>query len=222
MDFKDVSNQLTDLPLTFQPLGPIFAGLIESLSAALARSTRAIDQISPNMINMPTARWGWLDAIGKLYGLPRLLNEIDVNYRKRLIGTLTATRGTPNSIVNFLKFALNINSTISENFSVVSYQLNFNTPVSSAQLQQVAIAIGWVRPAGVPFLPIFNISGGLYINTLNYLGNKFVTGSYLSRPGSTINVVLAANTDNPEPILPTNYIVDPYITGVAQINLATL
>ena len=219
MDFQDVQNQLTDLPQTFQPLGPIFAGLIESLTAALARGTRAVDQVPQNMINLPTARWGWLDAIGKLYGLVRNANETDPAYRTRILGTLSATRGTPNSIVNFLKFALNITSTISENPILVSYQLNFNTPLSQTQLQQVAIAIGWVRPAGVPFLPIFSITGGLYINTLNYLGGKLVTGSYLSRPGATVNVVLADATDNPAPLLPTNYIVDPYITGVATTNL---
>ena len=217
MNFTDVQNQLDDLPLTFKRFGPIFAGLILSLTAAIARNTIPIDQLPPNL-NLQTAKWGWLNAIGKLYGIQRNQYETDPQYRTRLFGTLTATHGTPDSIVNFIKLALNINSSITENFDLASYQINFTSPPSIQTLQQVAIAINWVRPAGIPFLPFFQIKGGLYLNTLNYLGVRQVTGSYLSRTSVSININLAPNTDNPKPLLPTTYLTDPYITGLANVN----
>ena len=147
MNFTDVQNQLDDLPLTFKRFGPIFAGLILSLTAAIARNTIPIDQLPPNL-NLQTAKWGWLNAIGKLYGIQRTQYETDPQYRTRLFGTLTATHGTPDSIVNFIKLALNINSSITENFDLASYQINFTSPPSIQTLQQVAIAINWVRPQG--------------------------------------------------------------------------
>ena len=191
--------------------------MILSLTAAIARNTIPIDQLPPNL-NLQTAKWGWLNAIGKLYGIQRNQYETDPQYRTRLFGTLTATHGTPDSIVNFIKLALNINSSITENFDLASYQINFTSPPSIQTLQQVAIAINWVRPAGIPFLPFFQIKGGLYLNTLNYLGVRQVTGSYLSRPSVSININLAPNTDNPKPLLPTTYLTDPYITGLANVN----
>jgi hypothetical protein len=217
MNFNDVENQLEDLPGTFKRFGPIFAGLIQSLSAALARSTRAIDQLSP-MLYPNTAKWGWLDAIGKLYGIPRNQFETDPQYRTRLLGTLTATHGTPSSIVNFIHLALNLNSSITENFDLVSYQINFTNPPNQQTLQKVAVTINWVRPAGVPFLPLFEVRGGLFLNTLNYYGVRKVTGSYLGRPSATVDITLAANTNNPKPLLPTTYLSDPYITGTALVN----
>lgn len=220
MDYTEVNSQLEDLPSTFQRFGPIFAGLISSLSAALTRSTTSIDALTPANISLPTAKWGWLDAIGKLYGIQRNQFETDPQYRTRLLGTLTATRGTPQSIVNFIKLALNLNATITEDFNTVSYQINFTNPQSQQTLQQIAIAINWVRPAGVPFLPLYQLRGGLYLNTLNYFGTKSVTGAYFARPAISINITLAANTNNPTPLLPTQYLSDPYITGTALVNFA--
>lgn len=217
MQYSDVQNQIEDLPATFQRFGPIFAGLISSISAAMARTTMPMDQLAAN-VSLPTAHWGWLDAIGKLYGLPRNPYETDPAYRTRILGTLTATHGTPDSIVNFIQFALNISTSITENFTLASYQINFANPPTPQTLQQVAIAINWVRPAGIPFLPLYQIRGGLYLNTLNYLGIKKVTGSYLAKPSISISVTLAPNTNNPVPLLPTNYLSDPYVTGIANVS----
>lgn len=216
MNFQDVQDQITDLPSSFARFGPIFAGLILSLTAMMARSTRAIDQLAPQL-NINTAKWGWLDAIGKLYGIPRNQYETDPQYKTRLVGTLSAAHGTPTAITKFINLALNLNTTITENFDLVSYQINFANPPSIQTLTQVAISINWVRPAGVPFLPFFQVRGGLYLRTLNYFGVKRVTGSYLARPQASIEINLAANTDNPKPLLPTTYLSDPYVTGTALV-----
>jgi len=217
MNFDDVKGQLTDLPEgAFQRFGPIFASLINSISAAISRETRAIDQLS-NMINLPTARWGWLSAIGLLYGIQRNQYENDNQFRIRLLGTLTATTGTPTSIVKFIKLALNINSSISENFSLYSYQINYTNVPSQAVIQQVAINIVRVRPAGIPFESSV-LKGGLYLNTLNYFNVKRVTGAYLTNPSTNITLTLAPNTNNQFALLPTSLITDPYITGVANVS----
>ena len=217
MDFLDVQTQITDLPSTFKRFGFIFAGLIQSFSAALARGTTSMDQL-PNNINMNFAKWGWLDAIGKLYGILRNPNENNNQFRDRLLGTLTATRGTPQSIVNFLQVALNLNTSITENFDLVSYQLNFSKAINTQTLQKVAVALQWVRPVGVPFLPFFQLKGGLYLSTLNYFRVQKVTGSYLGKPSVSILVNLAANTNSPEALLPTTYLADPWITGTAVVS----
>lgn len=218
MNYTQVNAQLLNLPDTFQRFGPVFAGLMSAITAALTRSTYSIDQIAAN-ININTARFGWLDAIGELFGILRNPYESDTKYRARLIGTLSATRGTPTSIVNFLKLALNLTATVTENFSTTSYQVNFLQPQTLITLQQVVQALVWVRPAGVPFLPLYQLSGGLFLNTCNYLGVKQVTGSYLSNPNVAVNIVIAANTNNPAPLLPTVYLSDPYITGTASVSL---
>lgn len=215
MNYSDVQSQILDLPDAFQRLGPQFAALVSAFTASMSRSTRAIDQIA-GQINIQTARWGWLDSIGKLYGILRNQFETDPQYRVRLLGTLSTTTGTPTSIVNFLKLSLNLNTSVTENFSLVSYQINFFTPPSSQMLQNVAINLVRVRPAGIPFLPFFTLTGGLFLDTLNYLGGKLVTGSYLSKPSVSVNLTLAENTNNPQPLLPVVYLQDPYIRGIAQ------
>ena len=217
MQFSDVQQQIGSLPDTFIPMGSIFAGLIESLSALVARSTTAIDQLS-SQIDVPTAKFGWLTAIGLLFGIQRNQYESDDQFRTRLVGTLTATRGTPQSIVNFLQLALNLNVTVSEDFINPSYQINFLTPVTTQTIQKVVIAINWVRPAGVPFLPLFITRGGLYLDTCNYFGVKRVTGSYLANPSTLVTVNIGANTNSPINQLPTNYISDQWITGVASVS----
>jgi hypothetical protein len=189
MNYTAVQNQLLDLPqLTFQRFGPIYAGLVSAMSAALARSTNCIDQVAAN-INPNLARWGYLDAIGALYGIPRYQYETDPAYRTRLIGTLSAPHGTPLAISSFIKLALGLNTTVTEDFATTSYQINFQTP----------------QPQSV-------------LDTLNYFGVKKVTGSYLSNPNTVVNVNIGANTNSPASTLPTVYLSDPYITGQAQVN----
>ena len=218
MNFDDVQNQLDDIPSSFKRFGYIFAGLISSLTAILARNTQALDQLA-TMIDINSARWGWLDSIGQLYSIPRNQYETDPQYRTRLIGTLNAHTGTPQAIVSFIKLALNLDTTIIENFNVVDYQINFTNPPSQGTLQNVALSIVRVRPAGVPFLPLYQVTGGIYLNTCNYLNTRFITGSYFSQPHSSISIFLAQNTNNPPALLPTQLLTDPYITGLAQVNL---
>lgn len=166
--------------------------------------------------NTGTARWGWLDSFAKLYGLHRNLAEIDSQLRTRLFGTLTAPHGSATSISSFVQLALGLQVFVTENFVTPSYQLNFLIPPTTQTLQNVVDAIAWVRPAGVPFLPLFTIHGGLFLTSDNYFGGTKVSGSYLARSQVAVQINIAPNTNNPKNYLPTTYLTDPYITGAAN------
>jgi hypothetical protein len=212
MNYNDVLNQLNDLPITFQHGGIIYPSIIAAIASALARNTTSADAVIGN-INLPTAQWGWLNSIGELYGIIRTQYEIDPTYRNRIQQTLVAPHGTPEAIQDFIKLITGITTVVTENFTNCSYQINFLAPVSVNTIQQVVIAINWVRPAGVPFLPIYRVSGGLFLNTCNFLGVKRVTGSYLAQPTVIANVSIGPSTDNLVSQLPTLYLTDQYITG---------
>jgi hypothetical protein len=212
MTYNDILNQLDDLPEPFRHNGSIYPSIIASIAAALARNTNSADAVISD-ININTAQWGWLNTIGELYGIIRTQYETDPIYRRRIEQTLIAPHGTPEAIQDFIKLILGITTVVTENFTNCSYQINFLSPVSVATIQQVVIAINWVRPAGVPFLPLFRSSGGLFLSTCNFLGIKRVTGSYLANPTIAINVSIGPSTDNLVSQLPTLYLTDPYITG---------
>lgn len=220
MNFQQTYQILSDLPQPFTRFGSIFNAILLGFTIACARNNISIDAINQN-IYTNNARWGWLDAFGQMYGVLRNQYETDPQYRTRLIGTLTAPHGTPLSISQFIKLALRISTYITENFSTPSFTVNFNTPVNSNTLQNIANTILWVRPAGVPFLPLFSSSGGLFLFTLNYLNGTKVTGSYLSNPHISGNVTISAGTPNPICTLPTTYFTDPFINPTLATNSTT-
>ncbi len=213
MNFQQTEQILTDLPNTFRRYGSLFNAIILGFAIACARNNIAIDSIYQN-IYTNNARWGWLDVFGQLYGILRNQYETDPQYRVRLIGTLTAPHGTPFAISQFLNLALGLNTNITENFVSPSFSINFSSPVTTSTLQNVVNSINWVRPAGIPFQPLYTQTGGLFLETINYLGITKVTGSYLSAPHTTVNVAVSPSTPNPVCILPTTYFTDPFITGV--------
>jgi hypothetical protein len=212
MNFSDVLNQIEDLPDTFKRPGPIFNAIVTSLAAILSRQTSALDQLVVNL-NLQNARWGWLDTFGKFYGINRNGQESDVLYRARILGTLTAPHVTPIAIASFVNLALGLVVTVTENFLNTTYQLNFLSPPSLVTIQQVANAINYVRPAGVPFLPLFMITGGLSLHTCGYFRTQQVTGSYFTAGKTSLNINIAQSTNSPQTKLPTNYLSDPLILG---------
>lgn len=220
MDFQQTEQILSNLPQPFSRFGPIFNAILLGFTIACARNNVAIDSINNN-IYTNNAKWGWLDAFGQLYGILRNQYETDPQYRQRLIGTLTAPHGTPLAISQFIKLALGLNTTVTEDFLSPSYTINFVTPVSTNTLQNVANTILWVRPAGVPFLPLYQQSGGLYLSTMNFLRGTKVSGSYLSQPHTNLNITIPASTPNPICILPTTYFNDPFINTLTPTSVTT-
>lgn len=215
MDWQDTYNIMSDLPDTFQRFGPIYKAILLGFVVSLARNNISIDQFAQNL-TVFNAKWGWLDVYGKLYGILRNQYETDPQYRTRLQGTLSAPHGSPLAISQFIQLALSLKTYITENFTDVNYQINFNTAVNTNTLQQVANAINWVRPAGIPFLPLYQQTGGLFLDTINFFNVLHVSGTYLAQPHINANVTIAANTDNPISLLPSTYLTDPFITGQAS------
>lgn len=236
MDFNDVQSQLSDLPSSFKRFGPIYAGILNSFAAALARNTTSADGTITNLtfaqFSQPpipvgqltntslvvlnaddVAQWGWLDTFGKFFGIPRNVNESDPPYRQRIYGTLTAPHGSPLAIASFIFQILGINATVTEDFTNPSYRISFDQLLTEIQLAAVISTIKWVRPAGMPFLPLFQIRGGLFLRTINYFEVRRVTGSYLVTATVSVSSSIPPYTNNPKALLPTIYLTDPYITG---------
>lgn len=217
MNYQQILSILSDLPGTFQRPGTVYQSILQSFTSACARNTIAIDALI-SQISLPTANWGWLDAVGNLFGIPRNPYEIDPSYRSRIQATLIAPHVTPTAMENFIQAVLGISVIISENFTNATYQLEFSSPVSTQDLQNIVNALIWVRPAGIPFLPIYTVSGGLFLNTVNFFGVKRVSGSYLVQSRTSVDINIAPNTDNPQAMLPTVYLTDPLITGIINPN----
>lgn len=158
--------------------------------------------------NAKLARFGWLDAWGLLFNVPRNNNEADVNYLRRIIYEVNAGAGPPVAIAKWLLNVWNIQATIQESLPTVGYVIDFSTALSAAQILAVLQSLVRIRPAGVPFV-VSSVSLGLYLNTIDFLNGINVTGTYLSEspPGTTAG--LGPATNNTAPSLPGLFLTDP-------------
>lgn len=207
MNFAAVKARLDDLPQTYTRLGSTFQAFDSSQTAALFRYTNASDGVI-NQLNFTQATGPWLDAWGKLFGIPRNVNESDDAYQNRITMTLLAGRCTPNAILIYMQ-SLGIDATITEDFVNTSYHIGFTNPLTVAGFTALAQNLGSVRPAGVPFLPFDVLQGGLYLGTVDFLNAPKVTGAYLDSPLNGFTPKIAASTNNSVPLLPTLFLTDP-------------
>jgi hypothetical protein len=207
MQFQDVKARLDDLPPTFKRLGPGYQAFDLAQTAALARYTGASDGIL-NQLNFVQAVGPWLDAWGKLFGIPRNVNESDDTYQNRIVMTLLAGRCTPNAILIYLK-TLGITATLEEDFVNAAYHIQFTSPLTTAGFASLAQNLTAVRPAGVPFLPFQVLQGGLYVGTIDFLDAPKVTGAYLDSPLKSFTPTIALSTNNSVSLLPTLFLTDP-------------
>lgn len=207
MQFADVKARLDDLPLTFTRPGPGFQTFDRSQTAALFRYTNASDGVL-NQLDFRQAVGPWLDAWGKLFVIPRNINESDDAYQNRIVMTLLAGRCTPNAILIYLQ-TLGITATLQEDFVHAAFHIQFTTPLTTAGFAALAQNLGNVRPAGVPFLPFEVLQGGLYVGTIDFLDAPKVTGAYLDSPLKSFTPTIATSTNNSVPLLPTLFLSDP-------------
>lgn len=207
MNFASVKDRLDDLPPTFTRPGPGFQAWDLSQTAALFRYTNASDGVL-QQLDFRKAIGPWLDAWGKLFVIPRNINESDDAYQNRIVMTLLAGRQTPNAILIYLK-SLGITATIQEDFVNAAFHLQFTAPLTSAGFLALAQNLGNVRPAGVPFLPFEVLQGGLYVGTVDFLDAPKVTGAYLDTPLKGFTPTIATSTNNSVPLLPTLFLSDP-------------
>lgn len=208
MDWNGIVARLNDLPATFQRQGPNFNAFQNSLVNGLHKFTNSVDGVV-NQAQASQAVGKWLDVVGRARNIPRYNGEPDATYLSRITYLLTTPGGPPNAIIGLLQILGQSTTTISENFTTCSWSTNINAGSQSASaIAQITGALGYVRPAGVPYQ--LNVShGGLYLNTLNYLGRPRVTGTYLVNATNSIPLNIPSNTNNAINLLPTIYLTDP-------------
>lgn len=208
MNYQDIITQLRLLPNTFTRPGSGFVALLAAQGASLFRFANASDGII-NQLVFPNASGVWLDVWGKLFGIPRNAQESDADYSTRISATLVASGATPVAMVLYLKIALGLTATITEDFEKTEWSLQFSTALTSAQYSQVLENLAYVRPAGVPTVPGSGGFGGTFTGTVNYLKAPRITGAYLEGGGSGLAFNISAFTNNSVPLLPTTFLSDP-------------
>ncbi len=208
MDWSQVQSRLYDLPPTYLRTGNIFSWLQNSYAAGLTFYTQSIDGIA-FQYDFAQAQGNWLNTWGALFNMPRQTTETDTTYRNRMQFTLKLGRTTPVAIQLYAQDALGYENTVTENFSTVSWKLTLTSSITQASDLSLANGLNVVRPAGVPFLPIYIPSGGLYLGSINYLGAPSVTGAYLVESTTAVIPAISASTNPAQSPLPTTYLTDP-------------
>lgn len=208
MDWTAVAARLTDLPRGYVRVGPNYQQFQNSLTAGLVVGTTASDSLI-TQLDFSQSSGHWLDVWGRLFNLPRNSNETDNAYSMRISLLLQSGKGTAPAIEQYTQKGLGYSNTVSEDFTNVSWSLTLTAPLTTAQYTQLATNLVNVRPAGVPFLPIYVPSGGLYLDSINYLDAPSVTGAYIVNPITGVSPNISANTNPAQPTLPTTYLTDP-------------
>ena len=206
MDFAAVIAQLNDLPTAFQRGGPPYTQIVDALAAETTLYTSGVDSIV-SQLTFATALDGWLDVWGLIFDIPRQQNEANSKYQTRISETILAWIGT----VPALQVWLNLfapGGTITENLPGVGYAISLPANLSSSQITTFFTTLARIRPAGVPFT-VNQLAGGLYLGTINFLGEGRMQGAYLATGISTPVYTLKAYTNNAAPQLPDLYFVDP-------------
>lgn len=206
MQFLDVLNQLQDLPATFKRTGPVFSALENSFGLSLSAYTVGSDGIM-SQLNFQNAEFFGLDIWGNIFGVPRNLNEADATYKLRITNTLESWFCTIPGILRYLSEVYSITATIAE--SGASWTLTFSTPSFSPLV--IIDNLNLIRPAGVPF-NVELLSGGLYLDTINYVGSWRVTGSYITSPYSSYAFTIPSTTNNSLALFPSSLISSPLLS----------
>ena len=223
MQWADIAYQLGDLPDTYKRSGPTYEWVMNSLTAALDRYTSSSNSVV-SMSTFANAQGKWLDFWGQLLGgISRLNEQTDAEYMALITQTILEGKGPPVAILDYVKLIYGIKASITENFPNVGWYLKFGSSFPQSEYNQLALTLGNVRPAGVPFTPFYVLGGGLYLGTVNYLGRDRVTGSYIGQPVTTFNFTIPNSTNNVTSSLPTLFLEDPQINpGIPQVPAPTV
>ena len=223
MLWSDIQYQLNDLPDTYKRDGDTFQWVMNSLTAALDRYTNSSNAVV-SMANFANAQGKWLDFWGQLLGgIARLNDQTDADYMALITQTILEGKGPPVAILDYVNLIYGIKANITENFPNVGWYLKFGSSFPQSQYNQLALTLDNVRPAGVPFTPFYVLGGGLYLNTINYLGRDRVTGSYIGQPVTAFNFTIPNSTNNVVSELPTIFLEDPTINpGIPQTPAPTI
>lgn len=222
MQWANIQSQLENLPGTYLRQGTTFEWLQNSYIYGMERFCNAMDGTMAQL-TFNNAQWRWLDTWGILFGVERNNNETDEHYRTRITNTVQAYHGTPNAIVAYMADSLGLNATVAENFNDPAWFFTLQSLIPTSEYNSLATQLATVRPAGIPFNPMYVLSGGIVLNTINYLSSApKVTGAYLGSPTTAFYFSIPSSTNNTRPQLPTTYLSDPTLNpSLAAIAAAT-
>jgi hypothetical protein len=210
LDLQNIQNQLNRLPDTFRKPGQTYKDWTNAVALGLDCYTNATNALTAQG-TITTSRYKWLDLWGKLFSVSRLSIETDAQYLARILNTINFGNVTPVRIETFLKQSWNLLATVQENFPQTGFVLLFNGQIQN--LKQIVQDLNRIRPAGISFTPFYVLNGGLFVNTINFIGNWRVTGDYVSSPLVPYLPGLVALTTNAKNTIPTTFLTDPILTG---------
>jgi len=212
MDWNYVQSILNDLPRGYLRTGETFSWWQNSLTAGLVNYTYALDGLQ-EQYDFNNSSGPWLDTWAQLTANMRLTGESDGILQQRIKILMRQGRSTAAAIYNYVSVGLQYPCEVTENFVGPNYwEIALNQNVTKAVYQQVAQQLDQMRPAGVPFA-MSVISGGLYLDSINYLDAPSVTGAYLTEPHTYVSTGIAATTNQSKPTLPTVYLSDPTLNS---------
>lgn len=210
MDYSQNRAQLSILPPVYINASPDYDYFMNSMAIGLTMYTEAVDALMNNA-SFATAKYSWLNAWGSLFVVPRGSFENSGQYALKIQNLINSGNATPVRIQNYIYDTYKVFVTITENFNSspnYGYTLKFNGSIYD--MQELARDLARIRPAGVPIY--FDVlSGGNYINTINFIGTWRTTGSYLSYPSTLYNPNLPSSTNNAVNTLPTNFLTSTAI-----------
>lgn len=216
MNYNQVLTQINTLPSTYTRTGPLFGNLMSSFAYGVSRYTESVDYMMNSNQSISTMSVMWLNFIGTFVNVPRNNNTTTAQYQNQIQSVIAEPQGTPVAILKYLNNN-NILATYSDNFSgpgdfsKIGWSVSLETPYKS--VSQLALSLARVRPAGVPFT-INTLSGGLYVNTINFIGNIGTTGQYLSSPFTNQTFTIPATTNNIRINIPTRFLTDTTLNNL--------
>ena len=210
-NFQRVEAQLNDLPATFKRPNAPYLQLIDSLATTLATFTEGGGGLF-SQLTFASARGGWLDCWGAIWGIPRAPNESDALYGPRIKYTLNAWVGTLPALQAWVAYQTGQPAVVSEFSPGPGYSIQTLVELTATQIATLIASLARIRPAGVPFA-LTVVTGGLYLDTVNYLdASNSMPGTYLD--GGGLSTSIGCLTNNSQPTLPEYYLTDPVLNPV--------
>lgn len=210
MTYDEALQIILSVPDTFRRIGPNYDVWQVSEMSALARFVTGDDSVISQIVSVGSATAKWLDAFGQLMGVARRTRERDLLYAARVQNTCLANHCSPNCIISFLALALDLSSTVTEDFPEVGWTLEVANVSVLVDETSLANALVQVRPAGVPFKYSYP-GGGLYMTSNVFRGRPLGYGAFLSPNFRTKNPALGGATNAAVSNLPTPFLTDPVI-----------
>jgi len=213
MQYSVVASRIADLPPPFTRPDSNYAAVQASLSYALTQYCQPADS-TDQQTNYGIADGGWLNVWGQLLGLPRYPSEADSVYQARVLSILIAPVGSALAIQTFATSFFHSSVTVTENFP--GYTVAIPSFASVSQIDTFAVALGRIRPAGVPII-IEQIQQSFFFNNYNYFNGQGIAGVYFGGPPNFVTWPLPINTNNSQSLLPSLLLTDPVLNGQISI-----